>query len=111
MTDPKTTDPLTSGGEPMPPSEEQETGRETTWVVLNCTVSDGDDPGPVAWVEREGRITAATRREAEKDALTISTDDAIVAVVPLSSWKPVRAERPTEFRIVAADPWRDGLGV
>ncbi len=96
--DPTALDP-TSGGATSP--SEPETGRETTWTVLI------HDPELKAWGEREEPVTAPTRREAERDALTIAPDGAIVAVVPLTSWKPVTAERPKDFRIVPADPWVD----
>ena len=87
----------TSGGEPTPPSEENE-ARETRWVVLIY------DHERELWDERQDRITAPTRAKAERDALTIS-DSCAVAVVPARSWAPVTEERPTEIRVVPFDPW------
>lgn len=72
----------------------------TEWVVLAY------DEGS-RWIERQDRLTAATRREAERDALTL-TDGKPVSVVPARSWDPKAEERPTEIRVVEFDPWAVG---
>ncbi len=85
------------------PQVQESEEKGTVWVMLTCVREI--ESSVTSWVEREPRITAGTRREAEKEALTIAPDESIVTVVPLTSWKPVTAERPKDFRIVAADPW------
>ena len=85
-----------------PQVQEPETeARETTWVVLTF------DHELKVWRERQERLTAATRREAERDALTL-TDGKPVSVVPARSWDPKAEERPTEIRVVEFDPWAVG---
>lgn len=99
------TDPPTSGGEQMPPSEPEREG--STWVVLTFDAENCDAAGN-AWREREERLTGMSRREAEKAALTIAADGQPACVVPASSWKPVRAER-TEIRVVPFDGWAESV--
>lgn len=100
MTTEPTSVPPTSGGATSPSDPEPET-RETKWVVLSWF---GSDDGSGTWEERQERITAPTRREAEKDALVL-TDGNPVSVVPARSWDPKAEERPTEIRVVDFDPW------
>jgi len=78
--------------------------RVTEWVVLSADVTDDER---VVWAERRERLTAATRREAERDALTLSNGEP-VSVVPARSWDPKAEERPTEIRVVDFDPWAAG---
>lgn len=96
----------TSGGESTRPGESvaEAAERETKWVVLGWNAIDHDHGGGGYWVERQERLTAATRREAERDALTL-TDGQPVSVVPARSWDPKTEERPTEIRVVDFDPW------
>ena len=99
-----TSGPQTSGGATSPSEPPEETGRVTEWVVLAWA---GGEDGPCMWAERQDRLTAATRREAERDALTL-TDGKPVSVVPARSWDPKAEERPTEIRVVDFDPWAAG---
>lgn len=96
MTTEPTSVPPTSGGATSPSDPEPE-ARETKWVVLSF------DTATRAWIEREQRLTAGTRREAERDALKLM--DAAVSVVPARSWDPKVEEPPTEPRVVDFDPW------
>ena len=96
-----TSGPQTSGGATSPSEPPEETGRVTEWVVLAWA---GGEDGPCMWAERQDRLTAATRREAERDALTL-TDGKPVSVAPARSWDPKAEERPTEIRVVEFDPW------
>lgn len=99
-----TSGPQTSGGATSPSEEPETTGRETVWVVLGWHEIDHEHGGGGYWIERQERLTAATRREAERDALTL-TDGKPVSVVPARSWDPKAEERPTEIRVVEFDPW------
>lgn len=98
MTTEPTSVPPTSGGETSRSSEPEETGRVTEWVVLTFDASG-------FWNEHRGRLTAPTRREAERDALKLAAPGEAVSVVPARSWGPVVEEPPTEPRVVPFDRW------
>ena len=72
--------------------------RETRWVVLTFDASG-------FWNEHQSRLTAPTRREAERDALKLAAPGEAVSVVPARSWAPVVEEPPTEPRVVPFDRW------
>lgn len=98
-----TTDPQ----EPTMADYEPAEARVTEWVVLGWQEIDHEHGGGGYWIERQERLTAATRREAERDALML-TDGKPVSVVPARSWDPKAEERPTEIRVVGFDPWAAG---
>jgi len=95
MTDQQTSGAAANDGETTPPSEE---ARETRWVVLTFDASG-------FWNEHQSRLTAPTRREAERDALKLAAPGEAVSVVPARSWAPVVEEPPTEPRVVPFDRW------